>query len=264
MRPRVGREPSDWQGYLARFHHERAGITETILAHSRDDELDPYSWCAAAVAAPAGPTLDIGCGSGPMQARVPGWIGTDPSSAELGDAASRSRRPLARSSAGMMPVVSASVPTVVSTMALQIVDDLDVALHEIARVLQPTGIAVALLPASGPLAWRDVLFYLRLQLALRQRIRYPNDAALRPGPLPTLATRCGLRVTRDERRTFRYPLSGREAVEAFLDSLYLPHVDGPRLARARDVVERRIGGELQVPLRRVVFAAGRVTKPGAP
>ena len=40
----------DWARYLTSFHGERAGITEALLDHARDESgCTPYGWIAEAV-----------------------------------------------------------------------------------------------------------------------------------------------------------------------------------------------------------------------
>ncbi|MGH9137993.1 MAG: class I SAM-dependent methyltransferase [Acidimicrobiales bacterium] len=244
---------SEWSLYLNRFHSERPGITERVLARCRSDGMDPYRWCAQALDVASGPTLDIGCGSAPMAGRVTGWIGVDRSASELGEARGRRRWPLVRAEATSLPVATDATPAVVCSMAMQLIEPLSQALAEAARVLPPGGRAVLLLPATGPLSWRQAAGYLRLQAVLGRRIRYPNDRALRPRMLAATAAGCGLAVVSDERRAFALPVrSGAEADE-LLHSLYLPGVGPRRLRRARRVVARRVGTARVVPLRRVVL-----------
>ncbi|MDZ7674831.1 MAG: class I SAM-dependent methyltransferase [Acidimicrobiales bacterium] len=197
--------------------------------------------------------VDVGSGSGPLAERLDGWVGADRSIAEIGMAMSDGRRPVVQADAGMLPFASASVRAAVSSMALQIVDDLDGALAELARVLAPGGLLAVLLPTTRPMTIRQLLGYARLQLVLRQVIGYPNDEELTPDRLAASASRMGFRVTGDEQLTFWYPILDEQHVADFVDSLYLPDVDPRRVERARRVLARRIGGSLAVPLRRVVF-----------
>jgi hypothetical protein len=95
--------------------------------------------------------------------------------------------------------------------------------------------------------------YLRLQAALRRRLRYPNDADLRSRPLRAVAARSGLTVVLDERRAFRLPLTSGADADDLLASLYLPGVPRQRLDAGRRALEGSIGGTLTVPLRRVVL-----------
>ena len=180
------------------------------------------------------------------------WIGIDPSAGELAVAASLDRGPLARAALPWLPVAAGSVDAVVMTMALQIVPDPAAALAEYHRVLRPGGRVVLLVPTGAGLSARDLVFYGRLQVALRQRIEYPNDEVLAGDSLATLAAPY-LGVVSDETRTFRFPVVDRDAADVFLRSLYLPSVTDDRLARARRVVAGRVGSRLSVPLRRVVL-----------
>lgn len=242
-----------WATYLQRFHTERPGITEQILSRCRAGRLDPYEWCAQPLAGQPGPILDLACGSGPMAAPLEGWIGADTSAAELAAARARRRFRLMRASAARLPIRGDAVDAAVCSMGMQIIDPFAEALAELARVLRPGGRAVLLLPAGGPIPWRHTVTYGRLQIALRQRLRYPNDHILRPTPLRQAAATVGLNVAHDEHLAFTLPLDTGAQADELLSSLYLPDVAPRRLAAGRRVLDGRIGGALTVPLRRIVL-----------
>lgn len=244
---------ADWPAYLAHFHDEHAGITERILRRCRSDGTDPYEWCAEPLGGRRGAVIDIACGSGPMADHLGGWIGTDRSPAELATASSSGRGPLIRSVATQLPFADRASDAVVCTMALQVIQPVAAAVTEVARVLRPGGRAVLLLPATGPLSRRDALVYLRLQAALRRRIRYPNDRALASNALSATAASRGLHVSRDERRTFSLPITSEPEAVELVRSLYLPGISRRRLRRAARVLSAQVGAELAVPLRRVVL-----------
>lgn len=252
---------ADWPAYLEHFHTEHAGITERILSRCRADVLDPYEWCAQPLSDRAGPTLDLACGSGPMADHVDGWIGADRSAAELATAQVRGRLPVIRASATSAPIREASLEAVVCSMGLQIIEPIPSALTEIARVLRPLGRVVLLLPASGPLRWRQALTYWRLQIALRQRITYPNDDLLRATALRQAAAAARLKVAHDELLAFSLALDTDSQADELLASLYLPNVRPRGLAAGRRVLHERVGGQLTVPLRRIVL--DKVDRPGA-
>ncbi len=241
-----------WDGYVQHFHEERAGITERVLRRCLADGQSPYEWCAEALK-DGGPVLDLACGNGPMADHTSRWFGTDRSSAELRAARSVERGPLVRADAGALPMRSAAVARAVCSMSLQVVEPLGTVLGELARVLAPGGQVVALVPAGGPLGWRDALPYGRLQVALRTRIRYPNDPQLAPGALAAALELVQLRIVTDERRAFGLSLRSVEDVATLVTSLYLPDVDPLRVAAARRSLAGRIGTDLAVPLRRLVL-----------
>lgn len=242
-----------WTTYLQRFHAERPGITERILSRCHTDRLDPYEWCAQPLGEQPGPILDLACGSGPMADRLNGWIGADTSAAELAAARDRRRSPLMLASATRLPVRRAALDAAVCSMGMQIIDPVTDALAELARVLRPGGRAVLLLPADGPVPWRHAVTYMRLQVALGQRIRYPNDDILRPTPLRRAAATVGLQIAHDEHLAFTLPLDTDAQADELLASLYLPNVRPARLAAGRRVLCGRIGSALTVPLRRIVL-----------
>lgn len=243
--------------YLAVFHAEHAGITERILARCRSDGMNPYDWCVEALAAAQNLVVDVACGSGPMHDRTAGWTGTDLSESELRRARNLRRGPLTRSAAIALPFRSQCATAVVCTMSLQLIEPVPVALGEIARVLGGSGRVVLLLPSKRPLPILDAARYLLMQAALRRRIAYPNDRALRPGPLADLAAECGLRVVEDQRRAFELPLDSEDSVNELIDSLYLPGVDERPKRRATKVLSLRTGDGIAIPLRRVVLEPSR-------
>ncbi len=74
---------TDWDTYLARFHQDRPGITETILTRCTHHGQNPYEWLTEGLTA-SGVTLDLACGSAPTRHRIgSGWLGIDASDAEL-------------------------------------------------------------------------------------------------------------------------------------------------------------------------------------
>lgn len=242
-----------WAQYLERFHAERPGITERLLSRSRCEGVDPYTWCTGPLAGRRGPVIDLACGSGPLAARVPRWVGVDVSAAELGAAANARRGPLVRGSATRLPLASAATDAVACSMAMQVLHPVSVALAEASRVMTPSGRLVLMLPAGGPLPRRDTVIYLRLMLALRRRIGYPNDHALKAGQLARTAAEHGLAISSDERRAFGLPIRSRSDAGEVVGSLYLPGIDDRALDRARRVLARRVGSVIAVPLRRVVL-----------
>jgi SAM-dependent methyltransferase len=256
--PIAADEPT-WESYLEEFHDERPGITEDVLARCRAEGRTPYQWCAEPLLGIAGPVVDLACGSGPVAGLLPGWVGVDRSSGELRAAQARGRGPLLHASATALPFPTKTIGGAVCSMALQIVDAPGAALSELARIVRPGGRVVLLVPTSGPVPWRHALRYLALQLALRRRIRYPNDAALTPERLRGMAERAGLQVTSDDRAGFALPIDDRADASLLLRSLYLPGVSDRHLEEGRLVIERAAGTALTIPLRRIVLER---TQPG--
>ena len=234
---------TDWGPYLRRFHRERPGITEAVLACASDGGTDPYAWVAEALP-PTGVVVDVACGCGPLAPALgPRWVGVDVEPAELALARERAAGRVLRADAGALPVADGGAAAVVCAMALMLVDAAPV-LAEIRRVLAPGGRLVALLPATGPLLARDRLRHGRLLLALRtRRLPFPGAGALDGS---------GFRVVADERRRFGLPLDDEAAADRFVRSLYLPATTARRAARARAVARRWVGSDLGLPLRRIV------------
>lgn len=253
----------DWPRYLARFHGERAGITEDVLEHALDaDGRTAYDW-AADPAPAAGRVLDLACGSAPMASRLAGrdYLGLDLSPAELAVAARRGV-PVARGDATRLPLADSSVDTVVMSMALMLVP-LQPALAEVRRVLRPGGTFVATLPHHRPLPPADWLRYARLCLALRHPgLSYPNDAALTDAA--TAFAEAGLTLTDDQARAFVCDLADVDVADQLLASLYLPDVSPARMAAGRRTVRRWVGSTITTPIRRLTATATAPAGPGRP
>ncbi|GAB3236380.1 class I SAM-dependent methyltransferase [Glycomyces halotolerans] len=241
----------EWAGYLGRFHEERAGITERVLARSFDGGQHPYEWLAGAVS--GGPVVDAACGSAPLYPLLGdlGYLGVDNSAGELRLARKRGT-PVVLASVTDLPAGEGSVGTVVCSMAMQVVDGLDWMLAEVARVLRPGGRLVATVPAAGPLRVRDRCFAAGLFAAIGRSVTYPNDAALRaPSDLVGAA---GLTLVGDERRRFVFRLRNAEDAELLVRSLYLPGLSRRRLGAALRWARAwaRIGREVPIPVRRLI------------
>ncbi|MET0325271.1 MAG: class I SAM-dependent methyltransferase [Ilumatobacteraceae bacterium] len=94
--------------------------------------------------------LDIGCGEGQVARRIAGVgalaVGLDPTASQVATARRRAGGPAyARARAEALPCRSGSFDTVVVCLALEHVQDLDAAIGEVARVLEPGGRFVLLL-----------------------------------------------------------------------------------------------------------------------
>lgn len=242
---------TDWRGYLSSFHSQRAGITEVVLDHARDEAgCTPYDWAAAAVP-PDSVLVDLACGSAPMAARVTcrQYLGLDLSAAELREASAKSL-PVAQADSGCLPLRDGSADAVVMSMALMLVPLVET-LREVRRVLRPGGTFIATTPNNRPMPVGDWLRYARLCVALRHPgLSYPNDRAL--ASAQTAFQAAGLTVVGDEQRAFGCRIGDDEVADQLLASLYLPDVAERRLVAGRAVVRRWIGTELTTPIRRLV------------
>lgn len=238
-----------WDGYVERFHLDRAGVTEALLTRGIDDEdRTAYHWLSEDLA--DGLVLDVGCGSGPTQPLVAGWVGIDRSQAELDVARQHRRGPLVRSSAAALPIRDRGVDTAMAAMSLMVITDPAAAVAELARVLRPGGIVRALFPADRPLTPADRARYgLLLTVLGRRAMPFPRpEVAADPGALLAAA---GLEVVSDDRRRFRFAVTSRDDADLFIDSLYLPNVSARRVWLARNVIRPSARAEIGIPLRRV-------------
>ena len=253
---------TDWRTFLDRFHAERPGVTEEVLAHCCDLDQTPYEWTTESVA--PGSVLDLACGSGPMRQLLHGWwIGFDRAPAELALAQARGGRSLVLGDAIELPFADASFEVVVCSMALMLVEPLDRALAEIARVLRADGQFVALLPTDGPLRVLDRLRYAQLLWVLRRRrLAYPNDAALRD--IIRRFSAHQLTVTDDRRRRFGCEINTADVAVLCVRSLYLPGEEPKRVDAALRLAQRWIGETLGVPVRRVIAKRARGTTTSGP
>lgn len=234
-----------WQAYLRAFHSAEAGVTEEILVRALDEEgRNAYDWIATQV--PHGArVLDLACGSAPLAARLPNYVGVDSSPAEL--ALARRRAPAARfvqadaaDLDGLGPV-----DVVACSMALQVLQPLPAVLAAARRTLRHGGRLVATLPSTAALSLADRLVWLRIVAALRARPSFPNDSLM--GRLVELLTDAGFVVSGDEH--VRYALA--HDAQRLIASLYLPGVAGDRRAAAA----RAAPSELGLSLRRISATA---------
>lgn len=246
-------EDDGWDSFLARFHGERAGITERILSRSVDPAgATPYDWVAERIP-DDGLTVDVACGSAPLWSpRLAGrYLGVDASDAELRLARDRGAHPVTRGSADDLPAENASAAAVICSMALMILPDLPTALAEARRVLAPGGELIAILPTS-PRGAQDILFGIGLVKAAREPLGYRNDSLLRR-PRRLFADQ-GLALVEDARRTYRFDLRPEEAAAAAAASLYLRNDQVAHRSRIAHYLQRssRSGRGMPVPIRRII------------
>lgn len=257
-----------WPEYLDGYHTAHPGITETLLNRVRGAQsASPYAWLAAALPAaalhgvdpargapPARLTvLDLGCGSAPLEPLLLAhqYVGLDRSAAELKGARLRARGPLVQADALALPLRTDSVDVVLAPMSLMLVQPVDVALAELARVLHPGGMLAALLPNSHPVHAIDLLVAARMAFALRRGAAFPQR--LRRRSLARLLTSAGFDVEQDRAQRFALPIASIADAELAVDGLYLPGLSTVRRAHAIEILGAHLGRvELPVPLRRVI------------
>lgn len=243
-----------WGRYLGEFHEQHPGITEEILGSATAEGVTPYEWLLEVVP-PDAMLLDLACGSGPLlSAGWSGrWIGVDRSPAELGRARQHPVAHVVRADAHRLPFRSGTFDVVACSMALMLIQPLDMCVAELARVVVPGGVVAVLLPGGpGPLRGSDLWAWTRLLVALRLvRFSYPNDRALRHADATLRAG--GLSVESEDRKRFVVHVGHASEADHFVDSLYLPDVDPRRVAAAQRAARRLVGADIGVPLRRMVI-----------
>ncbi len=239
-----------WDAYIRQFHHDRPGITDEVLRRSRHCRQTPYEWLVEGLP-PCERVLDVACGDAPLRPLVgDGWIGIDASLAELHAMANPAGGSAIAGDVRSLPMRAATRDVVLCSMALMLVEPLDRALREIARVLRPGGTARLLLPARDPLTVRDRSRYLRLAVALRTASWFP-PSPLRRHAGPALA-RAGLVIIDDATLRFGFTIASPLDARLFVESLYLPDRRSAHVESAVRVATRWVGTDLGLQLRRVI------------
>lgn len=251
---------SGWARYLQQFHAERPGITEQAFRHATDERFGtPYQWLADDLPSAPGVVLDVACGNAALLPWLRGhdrYLGVDRSHAEVEHARRAGRGPVLRGDARRLPVPDASVDTVVSSMGLMLVQPLEHALAEMARVLRPGGSLALLLPSTWPIRAGDVALGLALSLRLHGPGSMPQQVTV--ARLQRAMSSVGMSVVRATRHRFPFALHDHEHARLAVRSLYTPGRSPRQLARAESLLAQHSGDgvELPVPLLRVLARRG--------
>jgi SAM-dependent methyltransferase len=214
----------EWAPYLGKFHTQHAGITERLLVRAEAPNIGtPYEWLASKIKplldAANSPVsiLDVGCGSAPMSAVIPGhwnYLGIDLSIAELRKAQQAGRKHVIMADATQLPLSAKSMEAAISSMAMMLVTPIELAFSEIHRVLKPGAIFAFTLPRATPILPRD--------LPQRFTGRKVKD----------LLESAGFIGIHHERKRFSFNLHTFDDAKLLVDSLYLPGVTDERKLRA--------------------------------
>lgn len=141
---------SDREAFVREFHARHPGITGYALGRAGS-----YARMAARVQSDAR-VLDLACGDGTLLAHLgPHAVGIDLSREEL--AAARAPR-IVQGRAQALPFADASFDTCTCHLAFMLFDDIERVVAELARVLVPGGVFLALL-GGGPTADGDDAFH---------------------------------------------------------------------------------------------------------
>lgn len=245
-----------WSDYVHTFHADHPGVTEQAFRHASHATVGtPYDWLLQAVDAPLGRVLDVACGNAALLPWLDGhdsYLGVDTSEAEIARAHALGRGPVILADVRALPLPDDCVDTVLSSMALMLIDPVEQALSEIRRVLVPGGVLALLVPSLWPVALRDARLGLPLALSLRGPGSMPQQLTVRR--LRGLMRDAGLEMVDGARERFPFPVHRPEHASLAVRSLYTPGRSPRTLARAETVLARLAGpgGELPVPLLRVV------------
>jgi ubiquinone/menaquinone biosynthesis C-methylase UbiE len=251
---------SNWADYLADLHAERAGVAEEVLSRSVAGTGTPYDWLARAVGSSARRVLDVGCGSGAVTRRLARpertVVGVDLSLTELREAQNRASGPWVQGDALALPIASGSVDAVTTSMGLAVIHPTGGLLAEVARVLRPGGVFVALTPTIRPLSLADIRIGARLAGLMHSPPRFPASIELSLG---TALRAHGLRKVEDARERYHFTVATREDADQLLNALYLPSTSSSSIRDAATwlVDEASRVGEVKVPIpiRRIVAIA---------
>jgi len=249
-------KPDDWPGYLAGFHRDRPGAIEAVLTRARAGDHNPYRWLARAVSSHAGTVVDVAAGAGPVARELTAperrVVSVDVSVDELKlvDGAGAA----IQGDALHLPLADGVADAVTSSMGLAVITPAAAVLHEMARVVRPGGVVVALGPSMRPMAPRDVRELGLLFAAMRARVRFPG--VLERIGLATALPAAGLRKVEDARERYRFTVAGREDAELLISALYLPMADEAQVSAGVSHLVRRVSRlgpiTMPIPMRRVV------------
>nr|WP_272955981.1 class I SAM-dependent methyltransferase [Actinopolymorpha rutila] len=229
--------------------------------------MTPYGWVLRPVAGRGRRVLDVACGSGAVAGELhleqyhregieePLVVGVDRSPREVEIARERHHAQVLCADATRLPFTDGGFDAVVCSMSLMVVQPLQEALAEIARVLRPGGMLSATVPAAVPLRASDLLVLGPLTARLRTPPRFPGWAEL--GDLGDLLEGAGLHVVEDARERFVFSVLDAADAELLVTALYLPELSAERRAAAIGWLTERARGrsagvDVAIPIRRVL------------
>lgn len=246
----MSRRTPDWAAYLSAFHSSAPGITERVLSRTVSGHHTPYRWLARAVSPRARLVVDLGCGSGAMSRELARddrtVVGVDLSPEQLALAAQRSPGPWVCGDALRLPLRTASVDAVVSSMGVAVVRPLPALFAEVGRVLQPGGVFAFTAPAVLPMHPRDLGVALGVVGRLRSLPRFPARSEF-IGYADALAG-SGLCKVEDGRERYHFGVRTPEDAEAIVAALYLPATDPARRRAAVDWLVDQVIRHGEVPV----------------
>ena len=248
----------NWQSFLDTFHNRRPGITEEIFIRSRDkDGVNPYQWVERATPK-RGDHLDLCCGSAPLfhdNASL-NVVRVDRSRGEINRAQERGAEGLINGDALSLPLQSGSFTSVTISMALMLIQPMQKAISEIARVMTQDAYLNIVLPGGGPfIGVADLRIYRKIaKYGGEATLSFPNGRGVRS--IRSEAARLGLTESMDDRRTFYFHANSADDAELFIDSLYLrglPELEGDRSTKDQLIAMLLHKKTMKIPLRMLGF-----------
>ena len=179
----------------------RVGEEYTALAATYDRDWAAYNRATAArtraaleaQTRPAGPVLNVGCGTDPAASTgVANTVGLDPSAAMLAVARGRHPGPLVRGDAAALPFAGGTFAAAVTNSALHYLGDPAAAVRELHRVLAPGAPCVWTDWNGGSLTTQAVCFWL-------SKIGRPLGTVLTSSEMANAMTNAGFRDVRTDR-----------------------------------------------------------------
>jgi SAM-dependent methyltransferase len=187
MSARGGEVPAEPVRRMAEFHRRFAGVTQRAWARGRDERGRSSYELLAELVAPGERVLDLGCGDGPLLARLRDRgataVGLDRSSAEA-DLARGAGFAVVRAAAAELPFAAAAFDWVLSHLAFSVMEQGEQIVAELERVVARPG-GVAAIVGGGPAAtsggevFEQFLTLLAEALGGRTRCRFGDRRAHR-------------------------------------------------------------------------------------
>ncbi|MGD7788520.1 class I SAM-dependent methyltransferase [Propionibacteriaceae bacterium Y1700] len=210
----------------------------TVLSRAHAGGHTPYDWLVRGVGKRARTVLDLSVDAGGARSHL---------AADGRDVTCLSAAALS----GRLPQENGSVDAVTSVLGVTSRPDLPHALKEIARVLRPGGVLVALAPAMFPVSPADLQ-----EVGLLVRHLKIRDTGLSRDHTVAALPAAALRKVEHRRERYAFTVADRADARALLSAIPFRSLDGTRLAAGVEHLVARIASRgpvtMPVPIRRLV------------